>query len=167
MANRLSSYKLDPKSKIPFPLLQVNFTAKNCRSRDSPTGQVAVVQPLTLNRIAQKIHSPPGTGSNGGGGPGSNSGVMTTFVPKANCNMMMMTSSTIVTSFDETDDLTETEVDIDSCCNTGSDVTTTAATTTAPPVGQLASKTAATLSNFSRMSSEETSSLFYNMKTSL
>ena len=166
MANHFQVINSILKSKIPFPLLQVNFTAKNCRSRDSPTGQVAVVQPLTLNRIAQKIHSPPGTGSNGGG-PGSNSGVMTTFVPKANCNMMMMTSSTIVTSFDETDDLTETEVDIDSCCNTGSDVTTTAATTTAPPVGQLASKTAATLSNFSRMSSEETSSLFYNMKTSL
>ena len=31
------------------------------------------------------------------------SGVMTTFVPKANGNMMM-TSSTIVTSFDETDE---------------------------------------------------------------
>ena len=121
---------------------------------------MAVVQPLTLNRIAQKIHSPPGTGT----GSNSSSGVMTTFVPKANCNMMMMTSSTIVTSFDETDDMTETEVD-DSCCNTGSDVIPEV--TSAPPVGQLASKTATTLSNFSRMSSEETSSLFYNMKTSL
>ena len=75
---------------------------------------MAVVQPLTLNRIAQKIHSPSaGTGSS------SSSGVMTTFVPKnpPNCNMMMMTSSTIVTSFDETDDITETEAeaDPDSC----------------------------------------------------
>ena len=84
---------------------------------------------------------------------------MTTFVPKnpPNSNMMMMTSSTIVTSFDETDDITETEAEADAdpdSCN--SDL-----------AGQLASKTAATLSNFSRMSSEETSSLFYNMKTSL
>ena len=59
---------------------------------------------------------------------------MTTFVPKANGNMMMMTSSTIVTSFDETDgDMTEDS--------------------SSP--------------KYSRMSSEETSSLFYAMKTSL
>ena len=115
------------------------------------------MQPLTLNRIAQKIQSPSaGTGSS------SSSGVMTTFVPKnpPNCNMMM-TSSTIVTSFDETDDITETEAE-DSC---NSDHAGQLANSEL--VGQLASKTAATLSNFSRMSSEETSSLFYSTKTSL
>ena len=100
---------------------------------------MAVVQPLTLNRIAQKlsstsVSSPPATGSGITG-----SGVMTTFVPKANGNMMLMTSSTIVTSFDETDDVTEDSL--------------------SDPKGQS--------SAFSRMSSEETSSLFYNMKTSL
>lgn len=93
---------------------------------------MAVVQPLTLNRIAQKM-------SSSSPGSSSGSGVMTTFVPKVNGNMMMMTSSTIVTSFDETDDITE-----DSSVSGEPKVST-----------------------FSRMSSEETSSLFYNMKTSL
>ena len=104
--------------------LQVNFTAKSAatKSRDQAvSGQVAVVQPLSLSRcIAQKLSSPPNCSSG--------SGVMTTFVPKANSNMM--TSSTIVTSFDETDE-------------------------------------ESSIKTFSRMSSEETSSLFYNMKTSL
>ena len=105
-------------------LPQVNFTAKSAaaKSRDPVSGQVAVVQPLSLSRcIAQKLSSPPS-------GLSSGSGVMTTFVPKANSNMM--TSSTIVTSFDETDE-------------------------------------ESSVKTFSRMSSEETSSLFYNMKTSL
>ena len=104
-------------------LPQVNFTAKSAaaKSRDPVSGQVAVVQPLSLSRcIAQKLSSPPSC---------SGSGVMTTFVPKA-ANSNMMTSSTIVTSFDETDE-------------------------------------ESSIKTFSRMSSEETSSLFYNMKTSL
>ena len=124
---------------------------------------MAVVQPLTMNRIAQKIIHSPGN-SAGTVGNGSSSGVMTTFVPKINppnCNMMMMTSSTIVTSFDETDDLTETEAENDSCHSDSHQQLNSEL------VGQLASKTAAALNNFSRMSSEETSSLFYSTKTSL
>ena len=99
---------------------------------------MAVVQPLTLNRIAQNKMSPSQHAPSGISHVNSHvgSGVMTTFVPKANGNMMMMTSSTIVTSFDETDaDVTE-------------DSSTTKAST-------------------SRLSSEEASSLFYSMKTSL
>ena len=123
----------------------MNFTTKaanKCRDSQSNNGQVAVVQPLTLNRIAQRM-SPPaassGLGGSGGGGHVGGSGVMTTFVPKANCNMMM-TSSTIVTSFDETDDVTEDSLDM------------------------MITKASLT----SKISSaDETSSLFHSMKTSL
>lgn len=89
---------------------QVNYTAKTSSSGTGSAkcrevannGQVAVVQPLTLNRIAQKMSSPQ-SHSTLPSGHHVGSGVMTTFVPKANGNMMM-TSSTIVTSFDETDE---------------------------------------------------------------
>ena len=133
---------------------------------------MAVVQPLTMNRIAQKIiHSPGNSAGTGTVGNGSSSGVMTTFVPKINppnCNMMMMTSSTIVTSFDETDDLTETEAENDSCHSAdGQQQHAGHQQLNSELVGQLASKTATALNNFSRMSSEETSSLFYSTKTSL
>ena len=123
----------------------MNFTTKaanKCRDSQSNNGQVAVVQPLTLNRIAQRM-SPPaassGLGGSGGGGHVGGSGGMTTFVPKANCNLMM-TSSTIVTSFDETDDVTEDSLDM------------------------MITKASLT----SKISSaDETSSLFHSMKTSL
>ena len=123
----------------------MNFTTKatnKCRDSQSNNGQVAVVQPLTLNRIAQRM-SPPaassGLSGNGGGGVGHvGSGVMTTFVPKANCNMMM-TSSTIVTSFDETDDVTEDSLDMITKASLTSKIS----------------------------SADETSSLFHSMKTSL
>ena len=121
----------------------MNFTTKaanKCRDSQSNNGQVAVVQPLTLNRIAQRM-SPPAasSGLSGNGGVGHvGSGVMTTFVPKANCNMMM-TSSTIVTSFDETDDVTEDSLDMITKASLTSKIS----------------------------SADETSSLFHSMKTSL
>ena len=121
----------------------MNFTTKatnKCRDSQSNNGQVAVVQPLTLNRIAQRM-SPPAASSGLGVGVGGGhvgSGVMTTFVPKANCNMMM-TSSTIVTSFDETDDVTEDSLDMITKASLTSKIS----------------------------SADETSSLFHSMKTSL
>ena len=124
-----------------YTIFQVNYTAKTSSSGTGSAkcrevannGQVAVVQPLTLNRIAQKMSSPQSHPLQSGHHVGS--GVMTTFVPKANGNMMM-TSSTIVTSFDETDEVATED-------------------------------SSATKASTSRMSSDETSSLFYSMKTSL
>ena len=122
----------------------MNYTAKTnigkCRDPQSNNGQVAVVQPLTLNRIAQNKMSPPQHAPPGISHVNSHvgSGVMTTFVPKANCNMMM-TSSTIVTSFDETDDVTEDSLDMITKASLTSKIS----------------------------SADETSSLFHSMKTSL